>query len=63
MMATAVFRDLNNEQAHGVSCIVCGTEFTITGVHAAPSADRPRPRVPACLGSLWGGHGERPRPL
>jgi hypothetical protein len=40
MMATAVYRDLNNEQAHGVSCIVCGTEFTITGVHAAPSADR-----------------------
>lgn len=34
----AVFDDLNNEQADGLACIVCGTDFTTTGVTASPSA-------------------------
>jgi hypothetical protein len=35
-MATAVFHDLNNEQAHGHACIVCNADFTTTGIRAAP---------------------------
>ena len=32
----AVFDDLNNEQADGLACIVCNTDFTITGIRSVP---------------------------
>lgn len=34
-MATPIFHDLNNEQAHGDTCIVCNADFTLTGIRAA----------------------------
>jgi hypothetical protein len=36
MMASAVFDDLNNQQADGNACIVCNADFTTTGIYSVP---------------------------
>lgn len=36
MAPVTIFYDLPNEAAHGVVCVVCGTDFFLTGVHATP---------------------------
>ena len=35
-MSAPIFNDLNNEQADGLACIVCRTDFTTTGVYSVP---------------------------
>jgi len=45
MTAVPLFDDLNNEQANGIACIVCGTDYTTSDVYSVPVGYSARSRL------------------
>jgi hypothetical protein len=61
-MASAVFDNLNNEQADGLACIVCNADYTTTGIYSVPVgiSETTRSQVFACEAMCAPAVGYRP---